>query len=95
MKRAPNGEESAVTEHFFMQIGENMMSEHETQRIAASFPVHLVIHREVVGAFSRSRHQLLQDTLIGTVRLVLFDQHWLVGTVRSILCDILNLAATL
>ena len=32
MKRAPNGGESAVTEHFFMQIGENTVSEHEMQQ---------------------------------------------------------------
>ena len=25
MKRAPNGGKSAITEHFFMQVGENMM----------------------------------------------------------------------
>ena len=36
MKRAPNGGESAVTEHFFMQIGRNMAPEHETRQIAAS-----------------------------------------------------------
>ena len=35
MKRAPNGGESAVTEHFFMQIGEKMASEHETRRIGS------------------------------------------------------------
>ena len=35
MKRAPNSEESAVTEHFFIQIGGNMVSEHEMRQIGS------------------------------------------------------------
>ena len=35
MKRASNGEKAAVTEHFFMRIGGNMVSEHEMQQIGS------------------------------------------------------------
>ena len=35
MKKAPNGEESAVTEHFFIQIGGNVVSEHERRQIGS------------------------------------------------------------
>ena len=35
MKRASNGGKAAVTEHFFMRIGGNMVSEHEMQQIGS------------------------------------------------------------
>jgi len=67
MKRAPKGGRRAVTEHFFMQIGENIVSEHEMQRIGACWcllvqipadrylPVRIVAGRHLSEAWKPGR----------------------------------------
>ena len=67
MKRVPNGGRRAVTEHFFMQIGGNMVSEHEMRQSGACWylllqspadrylPVRIVAGRHLSEAWKPGR----------------------------------------
>ena len=81
MKRAPNGGESAVAEHFFMQIGENMMSKHETRQIGSERKIRFCDPGQKQGIHPSKKEPCLCMTPI-FISLLFFQP------ARSILCQL-------